>query len=71
MNETLTDFEERNGLGPTYVARLLGIAYPTYAAYRSHARVLPSYHQNQLKLIMLLSEQARKQYIKENAYGTR
>lgn len=70
LNMVLVNFETEVGLGATYVARMLGIAYPTYAAYRSGSRALPAYHQNQINLIKLLSELARQKYIKENAYGT-
>lgn len=70
LNTSLVKFEAQVGLGATYVARMLGIAYPTYAAYRSGSRELPHYHQNQIELIMLLSEQARQKYIKDHAYGT-
>lgn len=43
VNQTLLDIEKQLALGPTFVARLLGVAYPTYAAYRSGARPLPRY----------------------------
>ena len=67
MNDILIEFERRIGLGPTYAARLLGIAYPTYAAYRSEARVLPHYHVCHIRA--LFSEQPLEDYIKEHAYG--
>jgi len=71
MNAILVEFEKRNGIGPTYAARLLGIAYPTYAAYRSDSRVLPRYHFCQIRAISFMGDADRAQYIKENAYGTR
>lgn len=43
MNDTLLNFEKQLSLGPTYAARLLGVAYPTYAAYRAGTRELPLY----------------------------
>lgn len=43
MNQKLLDFEKLLGIGPTFTARLLGLAYPTYAAYRSGSRELPIY----------------------------
>lgn len=69
LNKALVQFEAQVGLGPTYVARMFGIAYPTYAAYRSGSRELPDYHRNQIELIMLLSDHARQKYIKDYAYG--
>lgn len=53
MNQTLLDLEKQLGIGPTFVARLLGIAYPTYAAYRNGQRELPIYHKRQSEWIVL------------------
>lgn len=54
MNETLLRLEKATALGPTYAARLLGVAYPTYAQYRSGRRSLPKYHVRHIEVIMLL-----------------
>lgn len=43
MNDTLLNFEKQLGIGPTFAARLLGVAYPTYAAYRAGSREVPLY----------------------------
>lgn len=56
MNETLLRLEEVTSLGPTFAARLLGVAYPTYAQYRSGRRSLPKYHVRHIEVIMLLSD---------------
>lgn len=68
LNETLVAFEKQHNLGPTRVAKLLKVAYPTYAAYKSGARPLPEYHLAQLMLIGLLGDEVRAQYIKEFAW---
>lgn len=53
-NETLLEFEQQTGLGPTYAARLLGTAYSTYAQYRSGMRELPKYHRLHVQAVLLL-----------------
>lgn len=58
MNTTLIKFEKRVNLGPTYAARLLGVAYATYAQYRSGRRVLPRYHRNHIDALLALSREA-------------
>jgi len=63
VNQFLTNFEAQIELGSSFAARILGIAYPTYAAYRNSSRELPQYHVNQIHLISLLSIEARKVYI--------
>lgn len=69
-SQFLVDFEDKIGLGATFAARILGIAYPTYAAYRSASRELPQYHINQIHLITLLSATARKAYIQDRLNAT-
>lgn len=70
-NSLLTDFEARAGLGPTYAARLIGCAYPTYAQYRSGSRVLPKYHQHHIQALLLLPAPLLRQLIEEHANGNR
>ena len=55
MNKVLLHFEKATDLGPTFAARLLGVAYPTYAQYRSERRELPLYHANHIEVLLLLS----------------
>lgn len=43
VNRFLVNFENLLGVGPVRTAKVLGIAYPTYAAYKSGARALPTY----------------------------
>ena len=59
MNETLITLERTIGLGATYAARLLGVAYPTYAQYRSGRRELPLYHQRHIELPAQLQKRGR------------
>ncbi len=69
MNATLRDFETRTALEPAGAARLLGIGYSTYAAYRAGTRVLPKYHSNHVRAILDRSEAHLKRYTKEHAHG--
>lgn len=55
VNRLLLNFEKATGLGSTYAARLLGVAYPTYAQYRSERRELPLYHSKHIEVLLLLS----------------
>lgn len=69
LNTVLVEFEARVALGPTYAARLLGVAYPTYAQYRSGRRVLPDYHRNHIQALLALSPRVLRSLIEEHAYG--
>jgi hypothetical protein len=69
MNKALLHFEKTTGLGPTYAARLIGVAYPTYAQYRSGRRTLQRYHARHIEALLLLSRPALDRLIKEHAYG--
>lgn len=69
MNETLIEFEQRIGLGPTFAARLLCVAYPTYAHYRSGHRDLPGYHARHIAVIGMLNKTQLKHWIEEHAHG--
>ena len=69
MNDTLLQFEKLTALGPTYAARLLGVAYPTYAQYRSGLRPLQRYHANHIQALSLLPKATLAMLIQEHAYG--
>lgn len=69
MNEVLLHFETATGLGSTYAARLLGVAYPTYAQYRSGRRELPSYHARHIESLLLLSQRELTKLIERHAHG--
>jgi len=70
-NETLLDFEQRTGLGPTYAARLLGTAYTTYAQYRNESRDLPKYHRLHIQAVLLLPRTSVEQLIQEHVRNGR
>lgn len=64
-NKTLVAFERMCGVGPTRAARVLGVAYPTYAQYRSGRRELPLYHHLHIAALKLLSKEALNATVKE------
>lgn len=64
-NQILEEFEEYIGHGSTPACKLLGIAYPTYAAYRNESRELPTYHVNHIDTIYRLPARSLKQLINE------
>lgn len=53
-NPTLVAFEEHIGLGPTYAAELLGMAYSNYAQVRNFTRPLQPYTERHIEAVMLL-----------------
>ncbi len=69
MNEILISFEKATGLGPTFAAKLIGIAYVTYAQYRNGSRPLQKYHAQHIEAILLLPERALRQLIDKHCYG--
>lgn len=69
MNDTLLEFEAKTGLGPTFAARLIGTAYPTYAQYKSGARALPRYHAHHVQALLLLAPDVLRQLIEEHCYA--
>lgn len=64
-HKTLINFEKRTGLGPTYAARFLGVAYQTYASYRNQRRELPLYHARHIRCVLLLPSAVLSKEIKE------
>lgn len=69
MNDTLIQFEKATGLGATFAARLLGVAYPTYAQYRSGRRPLQKYHARHIEALLLLPPKTLAKLIEEHANG--
>lgn len=65
VNKILVRFEEEVGLGPPQACKLIGIAYPTYAAYRNGSRPLQPYHRNHVADILRLPQRTLQQLIKE------
>lgn len=68
MNTLITDFERHIKLGPTFAARLLGYAYPTYAQYRSGRRPLQLYARRHIQAVMLLPPPALDMLIREHVF---
>lgn len=67
INQTLLRFEQRTKLGPTYAARLLGLAYVTYAQCKSGARPLQTYHERHVEALLLLPAVALSKLIERHA----
>jgi hypothetical protein len=67
-NKILVEFERHVALGSTTACRLIGMAYPTYAAYRSGLRKLPLYHKNHIEDIRRLPRRLLKELINERIY---
>lgn len=67
-NQTLVQFEAETGLGPTFVARLIGTAYPTYAKYRAEHRPLPLYHERHIEALRCLSTPNLLKLIERHVY---
>lgn len=70
-NQVLIGFETHADLGPTFAAKLIGVAYPTYAAYRSGSRDLPDYHRNHVQALLLLPPKALDDLIEEHVHGAK
>jgi len=69
----LVEFEALVGLGPTKACQVIGIAYPTYAAYRNGSRPLQPYHRNHIEdvaCIARLSSRALAAIIRERINET-
>jgi hypothetical protein len=69
INPILRELERHTALGPTYAARLLGMAYITYAQCRSGRRTLQLYHERHIEALLVLSPEALAKLIKEHAHG--
>lgn len=67
VNDTLLAYEKLYALGPVAAARVMGVAYVTYAQVRSGQRPLQLYHERHLQALMLLPAAARNRLIKEHA----
>lgn len=69
MNSILLNFEKVTNLGPTFAARLLGVAYPTYAQYRSERRPLQKYHARHIEALLQLPKPVLHKLIERHANG--
>jgi len=70
-NKRLLEFERHTALGPTYAARLLCIAYVTYAQYRNGTRVLPPYCEGHIRHLLRIPTRLLRQIIEEELHGNR
>lgn len=70
FNEHIRQLEDRTGLGPTRVARLLGVAYITYAHWRSGSRPMQPYHARHIEAVLLLGDEALDQLIRKHVDGS-
>lgn len=64
-SQLLEDFEQYVGLGSTATCKLIGMEYPTYAAYRNESRSIPRYHRNHIDDIYRLSQRELRRLIAE------
>lgn len=69
MNEILLRLERATGLGPTKAARLLGLAYVTYAQCRSGHRPLQLYHARHIEALLLLPRKEVDKLIERHVNG--
>lgn len=69
MNKVLVNFEKAIGLGPTKAARLLGVAYVTYAQVRSGARPLQKYHARHIECLLVMPRVTLAKLIEEHVNG--
>jgi hypothetical protein len=64
-NKIIERFEVHVGHRAQEACLLIGMAYPTYAAYRNGSRALPIYHHNHIKDIMRLPSRELRALIAE------
>lgn len=69
MNLVLAEFERHTGLKPVLAAKLLGVAYCTYAQVRNETRPLQRYTRNHIQALRELSNDALDRLIREHVYG--
>lgn len=65
-NETLSEFEQLTGLGPTYATELLGIPYSTYAQLRNGTRTMKLQTERHIEALCRLSEDQLAKLVKEH-----
>ncbi|ALA45460.1 hypothetical protein ADP64_000010 [Achromobacter phage phiAxp-2] len=68
MNQ-IQRLEKHTGLGATQTALLLGVAYPTYAQFKSGLRDMKPYHERHIQALLLLPRSRLAQLIGEHVYG--
>jgi len=70
FNEHIRQLENRTGLGPTQVARLLGVAYITFAHWRSGLRQMQPYHERHVEALLLLDEGPLEELVRKHVHGS-
>ena len=69
VNPILIEFEAFVGLAPNRACLVLGIAYVTYAHYRSNSRRLPGYHQRHILNLRKMNKRQLSEIIREVCDG--
>jgi hypothetical protein len=65
LNTDLATFERFIGLPAKQACLVLGVAYVTYAHYRSGHRELPGYHAQHIKNLQKMNPRQLQEIIKE------
>lgn len=65
MNSLLVDFEIYANIESPAAAKVLGVAYPTYAQYKSGFRKLQRYHRFHIETLRALPQRKLIALIKE------
>lgn len=71
LNPLLLELERHTALGPTYVVRLMGLAYVTYAQCRCGSRPLQLYHTRHVEALLKLEPKVLAALIKEYTNGNK
>lgn len=69
-HELLANFENQFDLDARRAAQVMGIAYPTYAAYRNMSRVLPVYHVDKVILLCNCDGPTQKRFLEWKLNGS-
>lgn len=69
VNDALISFEEFIGLPAKQACLVLGVAYVTYAHYRSGSRGLPGYHERHIANLRKMNARQLQEIIKEVCHG--
>lgn len=69
LNEKLLAFEKYTELGSSKAAKLLGVAYVTYAQLRAGSRPMQKYMECHIETIMMLNPRQLDDLIGKRVYG--
>jgi hypothetical protein len=70
-NPLLLELESHTALGPTYAARLMGLAYVTYAQCRCGSRPLKLYHARHIEALLRLEPKVLRALIQDHTNGNK